>query len=507
MTEEPAWDIIVIGAGLAGLTAGAYLAKAGKSVLVLEQQAWPGGCCGAGSSGGCKFPAAPHVVNDPSLVNDVLRELGAPEVIFTAVDPAFEIMGPCPGKSLVVTSDRNKFEVSARSLVPDVPAEKVDRGLGTMVDLSMEIHNETRQLPLETPELMSFFKRLFLGLSMQRKLPKTMQYGRMPVDQFLNSNFPGEEMKCLRGALRSLVPVQSARALDLLQVLGNVAAGNLYYPQGGVESVVSSIVISLTAHGGVIRTGLKVTEISVSDGMVTGVVLSDNSSIKGHTVMSAIDMKELFFNLLPEKGIPRLFREKLAKIPVSNSFFTVNLTTSLPDKVLGEKHPAILVMNPPVDEDAMFSSDDPDRVPFSVYFPCAGERNTPGGPSAVTIMAPVRFMYENNWHAGPKLEKTGDYRNFKKKYADSLVKRAETAIPGLIEHVDNMTISSPVSYHSCTGNDEGAAYGWRRPRMWRQKVPYVHGLFIAGHWTYPGPGVLKTMMSGKNASRIILTGA
>ena len=52
MSEERAWDIIVIGGGLAGLTSGAYLAMAGKSVLLLEQRDLPGGCCGASSSGG-----------------------------------------------------------------------------------------------------------------------------------------------------------------------------------------------------------------------------------------------------------------------------------------------------------------------------------------------------------------------------------------------------------------------------------------------------------------------
>ena len=88
----------------------------------------------------------------------------------------------------------------------------------------------------------------------------------------------------------------------------------------------------------------------------------------------------------------------------------------------------------------------------------------------------------------------------------SLIRRADAVVPGLSSHIADIAVATPVSYRSCTGNDEGAVYGWRRPRMWRQKVPYTHGLYIAGHWTYPGPGVLKTMMSGKNASRIMLSG-
>ena len=128
------------------------------------------------------------------------------------------------------------------------------------------------------------------------------------------------------------------------------------------------------------------------------------------------------------------------------------------------------------------------------------------GQSLVQIMAPVRFMYENNWHSGPQCEKTAEYDEFKKQYADSLIRRADAVVPGLSSHVVDIAVATPVSYRSCTGNDEGAVYGWRRPRMWRQKVPYTHGLYIAGHWTYPGPGVLKTMMSGKTPAGLCCPG-
>jgi all-trans-retinol 13,14-reductase len=507
MTEETANDIIVIGGGLAGLTAGAYLSIAGKSVLLLEQQDVTGGCCGDHSTGGRNVPAAAHLVNDPDLVNGILRELGAAEVTFTAPDPVFDVSGPCPGKNLIITPEMDIFLGSAYGVATDAPKEKVDMGIGKLMDLSREIYHETKALPLETPELMSFFKRVFLGLSMQRKLPMSMEYGRMPAGQFLNSIFPGVEMQCLRAALRSVVPVRGARALDLLQLLGNVVEGNVFYPDGGVESIVASLNGCFQVHGGVIRTGAQVTSVNVSDGQVTGVTLADEITIRSGMVLSTIDMKELFFTLLPDKGAPRLFREKLAKIPLSDSYVTVTVSTTLPPGMGGEGRKGVRVVNPAVEEDALFTSDEPDNVSLFIHFPEPGQENVRDGLSLVQIMAPVRFMYENNWHSGPQCEKTGEYYEFKKQYATSLIKRADAVFPGLSSHIVDIAVATPISYLSCTGNDEGAIYGWRRPRMWRQKVPYTHGLYIAGHWTYPGPGVLKTMMSGKNVSRIMLSGA
>jgi phytoene dehydrogenase-like protein len=506
MPGDSNYDIIVIGGGLGGLTSAAYLAKAGKSVLLLEQQEWAGGCCGVYSSGGRSIPSAVHMVNDPAMINGILRELGAAEVRFTPFNPVFEVTGPCPGNKLIISSDREIFEESALGLAMDAPPEKVRLGIGRLIELSREIYHETRALPLESPELMSFFKRAFLGLTMQRKLPKSMEFGRMPAGQFLGSVFPGREMQCLRAALRSVTPVRGARALDLLQLLGNVAESNIFYPDEGIASLVETLGECVKAHGGVIRTGAKVTSVNVSDGQVDGVTLADESTVNGEVVLSAIDMKELFFNLMPDKVAPRLFREKLAKIPLSDSYFTVTVSTTLSPGITGGMGTAVRVVNPAVDEDALFTSDEADNVSLFIHFLKPVPGSEPDSLLQVQIMALVRFMYENNWHSGADYEKTAEYSEFKKQYATSLIKRADAVVPGLSSHITDMAIATPVSYRSCTGNDEGAVYGWRRPRMWRQKVPYTHGLYIAGHWTYPGPGVLKSMMSGKNASRIILSG-
>ena len=507
MTEERAWDIIVIGAGLAGLTSGAYLAMAGKSVLLLEQRDLPGGCCGAYSSGGRNVPAAAHLVNDPGMINGILSELGAPEITFTPLEPVFDVTGPCPGKNLIISSNREIFEGSAHGMVTDSAREKVSQGLGRLIELSGQINHETKALPLESPELMSFFKRLFLGLSMQRQLPMSMEYGRMPVKQFLSSVFPGVEMQCLRAALRSVVPVRGARALDLLQLLGNVVEGNVFYLDGGVESLVETLNGCFQSHGGVVRTGAKVTSVNVAGGQVTGVTLADEGTINGEMVLSTIDMKELFFTLLPDKVAPRLFQEKLAKIPLSDSYITITVTTTLPPGKVIEGGKGVRVINPAVEEDELFTSDEPDRVSLFIHFPEPGLDRVRDGRSLVQIMAPVRFIYEDNWHSGPECKKTEEYNEFKKQYAALLIKRADAVVPGLSSHIADIAVATPVSYRSCTGNDEGAVYGWRRPRMWRQKVHYTHGLYLAGHWTYPGPGILKTMMSGKNASRIMLSGA
>ena len=221
------------------------------------------------------------MVNDPDLINGILRDLGAAEVLFTPFNPVFEVTGPHPGNKLIISSDRGIFEESALGLAMDAPPEKVRLGIERLIELSRGVYRETRALPLESPELMSFFKRAILGLTMQRKLPKSMEYGRMPVGQFLVSVFPGNEMRFLRAALRSVTPVRGARALDLLQLLGNVVENNIFYPDEGIGSLVEALAECTKANGGVIRTGAKVTSVNVSDGQVTGVTLADDSTING----------------------------------------------------------------------------------------------------------------------------------------------------------------------------------------------------------------------------------
>ncbi len=94
MTHRTEWDAIVIGAGLAGLSCAAHLAKAGKQVVVVEQHSRPGGLWTSFSRRGLIFDCSTHWVTEPQTLNRMLDELGCQPVEFEQLDSLGRYVGP-----------------------------------------------------------------------------------------------------------------------------------------------------------------------------------------------------------------------------------------------------------------------------------------------------------------------------------------------------------------------------------------------------------------------------
>ena len=117
------YDAIIIGAGIGGLTCGSYLAKAGKKVLICEQQSKLGGCCTSFKRDGFTFEASIHWLNEcekGGVIYKTLEDLGIQDKIeFVRFDPVHRIIGR--DFELVLSSDLAKFE---EDLVSMFPAER-----------------------------------------------------------------------------------------------------------------------------------------------------------------------------------------------------------------------------------------------------------------------------------------------------------------------------------------------------------------------------------------------
>ena len=119
-------------------------------------------------------------------------------------------------------------------------------------------------------------------------------------------------------------------------------------------------------------------------------------------------------------------------------------------------------------------------------------------------MSSATFEYSNYWKASKKLKRGDKYTKFKEKFAQKLIKRVEKRIPNLSDHIVQMDISTPLTYHRYTLNHHGSGLGWSDMILWKQRVRFVKGLFHAGMWSFPGPMVEPSIESGKNAALLAL---
>jgi phytoene dehydrogenase-like protein len=97
-----------------------------------------------------------------------------------------------------------------------------------------------------------------------------------------------------------------------------------------------------------------------------------------------------------------------------------------------------------------------------------------------------------------------EYRKLKEDFANRMVARIEKYLPGLSEHIVFKDVATPATLQRYTLNDGGAAVGWSytSTQRWKQKAPFVEGLYFAGHWVGPS-GIYNVAVSGRNAAELV----
>ncbi len=105
----------------------------------------------------------------------------------------------------------------------------------------------------------------------------------------------------------------------------------------------------------------------------------------------------------------------------------------------------------------------------------------------------------------PELRRGDEYKEFKKVFASDLIKKLEANMPGISQHIIYLDIATPITMYRYTYNYHGAAVGWSYTdlKQWKQKIPFIQGLYQAGHWVGPS-GVPSVAYSGRNAAELIL---
>jgi phytoene dehydrogenase-like protein len=149
-------SIVIIGAGIAGLSSAAYLARAGKKVAVCEQHSRPGGYWTSFNRRGLVFDVTPHWTIAPFAVNRLLADHGVEPVAFERHPHVARCLGPQPDWDIWISSDRNRFEASVLRSFPSV-----DRGsLSRFLDLCREVYSDVESIPSLNLELMNPVARL-----------------------------------------------------------------------------------------------------------------------------------------------------------------------------------------------------------------------------------------------------------------------------------------------------------------------------------------------------------
>ena len=461
------YDVIVLGAGIAGLICGTFLAKSGKKVLIIEQHSIPGGYCTSFKRKGFVFDAAVHHIGGCgkwSVVGRCLKELDI-NIKFLQLDPMDSVNFP-------------SFSV-------DIPAEIDD-----YVDLLK------KRFPSESENLSLFFKefiRLYRATFSTERHKMLIKYQDLTYKEMLDSFFTDEQLKMVLSAQWGYIgsPPHEVSAIGMCQMLVNYLKDGAYFPVGGTQNFTDAITQKFIDYGGHIMLSSRVKNLHTEDNITKGVTTEKGDKIAADIFVSNIDPRQTFFCLMEGNAVDDAYLRKIETMKESVSFFLLYLGLDNQIDLKSLKRGFYHTSN-----STSFSDNDW----FYISVPTDVDSSlAPDNKQIISVVASSRDNYDD----------IDDWAAYKDKMKEYTISYLENFVPNIQDHIEVIDAATPKTLHRYTNNSKGAAYGWAVTvdQTWSKRLQHTtpfKNLFLAGHWTNPGPGICAVVSSGWRVSNMIL---
>lgn len=485
-TINESYDTIVIGAGVAGLTAGLSLARAGLSVLVAEQGPRPGGCCTSFAVQGFTFDYGIDTLrglDENGPVRSLLNEMGLAESVeFAPISPAARVTGDSYD---IKIHSRESFE---DRLVELFPMES--EGIHQLMKECRHVAADMERLCAEPPaELQGLWQRLMSWWRFSFSYADYKKYRATTAGAVVSEKIGDAR---LRAIIHTTAPELDPGVMANLLMWRLGSNEGAYYPRGGAQALVQALATEMANRGGHLALGAAVDKILVEQGAATGVELAGGKQVKARFVIAAGDARHTYNHLL--QGAPAaatLNEARTMKAP-----FIVSLGVDLDLAKKDFDGSTILYAAGETLED-LFGSDPEKCILKIMMHSIANPAQAPAGASTVQLVALLPYDYAANWDEAER------------DIAAKLIAAAEKVIPELKGHITFQQVISPRSHERMTLNSQGSLMGWYPgpdARRLAQKSS-VRNLYHAGHWTWsyaPCRGIDGAMISGQRAAALVL---
>jgi len=491
------YDVIIIGGGIAGLTAGALLARRGlRRVLLLEQGASTGGYVTSFKREGFTFDATGAFLGgcEPGgEFHQILTRTGAlPYLSFLRIEMARNIY---PDFSLDLRL-RGGFEEYIREVQELFPEEQ--GGLRDYFALLRRIGAEISRFEEITWWQMIFFPFYFRHL---------IRYERASLGPILDRYFHGDKIKQVLSTLPAHLPASRLSLLFTATLISKVLAQGVWYPQGGMGGISQALEAAFREAGGEVRVKTEVERIVVEGGRVKGVITKAGDFLQADRVVAAINIRQALIDLLPEEQRKR-FSGVVDGLEYSLSSFLVYLGVRMDlDKRDLPYFTYLSTGDAQREYEQLTRGEQPDDPTVIVTIPTLLDPAlAPPGNHIVRLMTPASYGFGKGWGADDRSR----YLRIKEKAAKRLIRIVEERyIPGLSQHCVFTEAATPVTLERYTANEEGASYGLApTPRQIGRGRPAnktaLQGLYLAGHYTRPAHGIVGAAISGRFVADMIV---
>ena len=484
--------ILIIGAGIGGLSAAIRLAAVGRRVTVVEQNRAAGGKMSEVRAAGFRWDTGPSVIT---------------------MRPVFADLFAAAGRRLD----------DYLTLLPVEPLTRYFYRDGVVLDATSNLAFMARQIEaIEPRDVEGYLRFLAYAARLHRITGPVFVYDEPPtparllrlplwdvlrvdpwltMDQAIRRHVRSPHLRQLLGRFATYVGASPYQAPATLSVIAHVElTGGVWYPQGGVYAIAAALARLAQELGVEIRTGCAVAAIDVRNGRAHGVTLASGEQLAARAVIANVDVTTVYQRLLPAAIATPARRQRLAAVESSCSGYVLLLG------VEGE-HPQLAHHNiffPPDyrrEFDDIFRRGVPPDDP-TVYVAITSKSDPGHAPAGCENW----FVLVNAPPVGKEFDWTSQEAAYRQRVFATL-KQHGLDIGPKVRYAQALT---PVDLAASTGAWRGALYGFssnqalnafRRPH---NRDPHVAGLYYVGGTTHPGGGVPMVTLSGKVAAKMVL---
>jgi phytoene desaturase len=484
--------IIIIGAGIGGLSAAIRLAAAGQQVVVFEQNAHVGGKLSEFCADGFRWDTGPSVIT---------------------MRPVFEELFTSGGRHLEDYLTLQPVEPLTRYFYRD----------GVVLDVGRDWPTLAAQIErIEPRDVAGYLRLLAYAARLHRITGPAFIYGQPPslrsltavspldlfkidpwftMDQVIRRHVRSPHLRQLFGRFATYVGASPYQAPATLSVIAHVElTGGVWYPKGGVYAIATALMRLATELGVEIRTNCAVQQITVNAGRATGVMLADGTLLTASTVIANVDVTTVYEQLLPATLATPQRRARLTALETSCSGYVMLLGVE-------RKHTQLAHHN-------IFFTADYQRE-FADIFQHGVPPIDPTIYVAITSKSDPTHAPQNceNWFVlvnAPPLGARFDWATEEAAYRQHILAKLASLGLDIRACLRTQTVLTPLDLAQRTGAWRGALYGissnhalsaFRRPH---NRSRDVRSLYFVGGTTHPGGGVPMVTLSGKVVADMVL---
>jgi diapolycopene oxygenase len=486
MSDGKDGPVLIVGAGIGGLSAGIRLAAAGEQVVIYEKNPQVGGKMYEHRADSYRWDMGPSVVTMRHVFEELFAAAGRNLADYLTLEPVDPLTRYFYKDGTVLDASGN-----IRKMAQQIAA--IDRrdvqGYLNYLGYVAEIHRITGPVFIydRAPTWRSFLRVPF------RDWFRVDPFRTM--DQAIRGFVRSPHLRQLLGRFATYVGGSPYLAPATLNVIADVELnGGVYYPRGGIYAIARAMAQLATELGVQIETGRGIREIVVRDGRAAGLTLEDGTPVTGKAVISNVDVSTSYTHLLPAGLQAPPLNEP------SCSGFALLLGVE-------KEHPALAHHNIffsddyPAEFDAIFKQGVPPADP-TIYVSITSKTDADHAPAG-----------SENWFVlvnAPPLGDQFDWDAQKTAYRDLVLEKLAAHGVDIRDAIRHERLLTPQDLAAGSGAWRGALYGaspnnrFAAFRRAPNRAPDVRGLYFAGGTTHPGGGVPMVTLSGKVAAEMVL---